>query len=133
MCRKQIGDHVSVMIVEDDSDIRESLESALEIEGYHSVTAQNGLEAVNLLEHGTRPCLILLDLMMPVMDGWEFLDRRAHEEPEISNIPVVVVSAAGERMQTPMAQSHLKKPVDLDRLIEIVDKYCNGFKKIEQA
>lgn len=114
----------SVLVVEDDLDIRESLEQILEIEGYHPLVAENGQAAVDLLEHGERPCLILLDLMMPVMSGWEFL-RIQKENTLIATIPVVVVSAAGDKAKSTNANGFIKKPIELDSLLEVVHQYCD--------
>jgi CheY-like chemotaxis protein len=113
-----------VLIVEDDLDIRESLEQILEIEGYQPLLAENGQQAVDLLEGGARPCLILLDLMMPVMSGWEFL-KVQKESTTLATIPVVVVSAAGERAKTPTASGFIKKPIELERLLEVIHQYCD--------
>ena len=115
----------SVLIVEDDIDIRESLQTALEIEGYSAVSVENGLEAVQLLEQGDRPCLILLDMMMPVMNGWEFLQHQQGKSSDISSIPVIVVSAAGDRAKPVPALNYLKKPIELEKLLSLVAKYCS--------
>jgi CheY-like chemotaxis protein len=115
----------SVLIVEDDIDIRESLQTALEIEGYSAVSVENGLEAVQLLEQGDRPCLILLDMMMPVMNGWEFLQHQQGKSSDISSIPVIVVSAAGDRAKPLPALNYLKKPIELEKLLSLVAKYCS--------
>lgn len=117
-CRK-------VLVVEDDMAIRESLEQILEFEGYRPVLAENGERAVEILKAGELPCLILLDLMMPVMSGWEFLQVQKKNEA-LSNIPVVVVSAAGEKARLTAATEFLKKPIDVDRLLEVVGHYCRS-------
>jgi CheY-like chemotaxis protein len=115
----------SVLVVEDDLDIRQSLEQILEIEGYQPLLAENGQAAVEILEHGARPCLILLDLMMPVMSGWEFL-RIQRENTLIATIPVIVVSAAGDRAKSTTANGYIKKPIELDSLLEVVHQYCDS-------
>src|SRR3989442_228935 len=85
-----------ILIVEDDPDIRESLQVVLETEGYNARTAANGKEGVAALESLEHPCLVLLDLMMPVMNGWEFLAVQRNDE-RLNKVPVVVVSAIADR------------------------------------
>src|SRR4029079_4864717 len=105
----------SVMIVEDDPDTREMLERFLQLEGYDVRTAANGQIALDALQRATAVWVTLLDLMMPVMNGWQF--RRAQtQDPRLADIPVVVVTAAGAREDIPAidATAWLSKPVDLD-------------------
>src|SRR5262245_10967205 len=98
--------HKSVLIIEDDVSIRATMREALELLGYEAQVAQNGREALEILSKDYRPCLILLDLMMPVMDGWEF--RRAQEQdPRLKDIPVIVVSADGNAKQKARKMSAL--------------------------
>jgi CheY-like chemotaxis protein len=115
-----------VCVVDDDPDIREVLEDVLHAEGYGVVTAENGAVALEELRRGTRPCLILLDLMMPVMDGWQFEEQRA-KDASLSRIPVVILSGAG-RARLEAATNHaagaLTKPVVLGALLETVARYC---------
>jgi CheY-like chemotaxis protein len=114
----------SVLVVEDNDDVREMMAVTLELEGHHVSTAINGADALEKLHHGERPCVILLDLMMPVMNGWEF--RRALElDPVLRDVPVVVVSAAtGEMANRARAAAHLPKPLDMDQLLAIVGALC---------
>jgi CheY-like chemotaxis protein len=96
----------------------------LELEGYEVITARNGLEGLAKLRESTPPCLVLLDLMMPVMDGWEF-QRRLATETAFRSVPIVVVSAldqagAGETH----ADAYLRKPVDIDALHSAVQAWC---------
>ena len=114
----------SVLVVEDNDDVREMMAVTLELEGHHVSTAINGADALEKLHHGERPCVILLDLMMPVMNGWEF--RRALDlDPVLRDVPVVVVSAAtGEMANRARAAAHLPKPLDMDQLLEIVGDLC---------
>ena len=112
----------NVLVIEDEELIRESLQLALESEGYKVQTAQNGAEGLDLLKKQKSPCVILLDLMMPVMNGWQFLDE-VSKRNDTSEIPIVVVSAfAGER---PLKVKYtLSKPLDLDDLFHAVEECC---------
>jgi CheY-like chemotaxis protein len=115
----------SILLVEDDPDIQESLKDALEWEGYHVVGASNGREALDRLPGMPRPCLILLDLMMPVMNGWEFA-QAVQTDVMLAAIPIVVVSAFTDEAETKKIRTRevVKKPVDLDLLLRVVKRYC---------
>lgn len=114
----------SVMIVEDDSEIRETLKEIIELEGYTVYTAPDGKKALEMLRNAQdRPCLVLLDLMMPVMNGWELLELR-EQDVLLATIPVVVVSAAGDRAKNTHATGYIKKPVDIDVLLGTIRQYC---------
>ncbi|HSC27891.1 MAG TPA: response regulator [Vicinamibacterales bacterium] len=114
----------SVFIVEDDLDTREMLERFLELEGFAVETAANGRQALDRLGAGAPACVILLDLMMPVMDGWEFR-REQSRHAVLAQIPVIVVSAAGcDRLEQIDADDYLSKPVDLNDLLDCVGRYC---------
>jgi len=110
----------AVLLVEDDPDSREALAALLEMSGRQVLSAGNGREAVEHLEKGLRPALILLDLMMPVMSGWEFLEERVRH-PEWGAIPVVVLSAAAiDEKLAALRVPYLRKPIDpvaLERLL----------------
>ena len=117
-----------VLIVEDDADLRQAVCQILEEEGYRVRSAADGAEALAALEHEREPCLILLDLMMPGMNGWEFLERK-NRHRRFETFPVVVVSAYLDRPPAGMpafAAPHLKvdavirKPLDLNELVETV-------------
>lgn len=112
----------SVLVVEDDPDIRETLEGFLANEGYEVSTACNGRDALSQIEQ-KRPGLVLLDLMMPVMNGWEFLEEKKHHL-NFAKIPVLVISAVPGSPCIPGALGFLKKPVDLNRLMDFVELYC---------
>jgi CheY-like chemotaxis protein len=115
----------TVFVVEDDVDTRDMLGRFLELEGFRVELASNGKQALERLHAGVHPCVILLDLMMPVMDGWQFRRQQAAER-DIANIPVIVVSAAGrERISEIDANAYLTKPVDLEQLLERVTQYCS--------
>jgi CheY-like chemotaxis protein len=114
----------NVLIVEDDTDLREMMAQLLTLEGFNAATATNGREALDYLRSGDTPQLILLDRMMPVMDGWEF-QREQQRDPNLKHVPVVVLSALDPvRAAEPPAHGFLKKPLDFDRLLEIVQQYC---------
>jgi CheY-like chemotaxis protein len=116
----------TVLIVEDDETARKALKVLLESEGYLVGTAANGREAVNYLLRNGRPGLILLDLMMPVMSGWEFRKEQKRDSA-LASIPVVVCSAAGDLQQEVAllgASGCLQKPIDSERLLEMVRSFC---------
>jgi CheY-like chemotaxis protein len=113
-----------VFLVEDDADTREMIGRFLEMEGYEVETAANGRQALEHLDAGTSACVILLDLMMPVMDGWEFRRRQASHATG-AHIPVIVFSAAGsDRMRQIEANDYLSKPVNLDDLLRRIARFC---------
>lgn len=113
-----------VLVVEDDRDIRGLLADVLTEEGYGVRDAANGHEALQALAEW-RPCLILFDLMMPVMDGIAFLARQ-RADPELARIPVVVVTARGNLLRDAPLQAAavLPKPFAIDELLETVDDLC---------
>jgi CheY-like chemotaxis protein len=88
------ADDETVLIVDDDASVLDALGELLESEGYAVVTALNGREALERLRGGLRPCVILLDLMMPVMDGWDFRQEQVKDR-DLKDIPIVIVTAAG--------------------------------------
>jgi CheY-like chemotaxis protein len=96
----------------------------LEIEGFAAFTASNGREALEYLRSHECPDLILLDLMMPVMDGWEFR-REQQRDGDLADVPVIVLSALDQARAVDVeAMAVLKKPLDFDRLLEMVRRYC---------
>jgi len=113
-----------ILIVEDDPDVRDTLREVLESEGLSVMTATNGKEALERLASSPRPCMILLDLLMPVMNGLEVLDA-LRLDPRLATIPVIIVSAHDHLAgQAKGATGFLKKPVDLDVLVETVQRAC---------
>jgi CheY-like chemotaxis protein len=115
---------IPVLIVEDDAELRDMMAHLLALEGYQASAVSNGVEALEYLGRGETPDLILLDLMMPVMDGWEFRRRQA-SNPAVAHVPVVVLSALDPgRAAHVSAAAFLKKPLDFDRLLELVKQYC---------
>jgi CheY-like chemotaxis protein len=115
----------TVLIVEDDEGIRETFRFALELENYTVFTAANGQIGFELLATIPKPCVILLDLMMPVMDGWGFVDVIG-KDVSFVEIPIVVISAFADKAKTIRAQRVLEKPVDLNTLSQIVNQYCGS-------
>jgi two-component system, chemotaxis family, chemotaxis protein CheY len=113
-----------ILVVDDDPDILEALSEILEAEGFEIRRARNGKEALERLEPDP-PQLILLDLMMPVMDGWEFAQRMRQKPAAISGIPLIVLSAdrnVGPKAADIGAVGHLAKPFELNDLLEMVRK-----------
>lgn len=115
----------AVLIVDDDRDVREAVREVLQDNGYDVREAGNGKEALDLLRGKlVRPCVILLDIMMPVMDGWQFREAQRND-PSLSEIPVVVLSAGGEPTgESPHPLDFLRKPVQLPPLLEAVARHC---------
>jgi CheY-like chemotaxis protein len=111
-----------ILVVDDDDDVRATLSVVLEEEGYGVQVASNGREALDWLLGHEAPRMILLDLMMPVMDGWAMLDELTHL-PTLGGVPIVVLSAADERtvVAKPDVVGYLSKPVDLRELLQAID------------
>jgi CheY-like chemotaxis protein len=128
--RKEVdGKCGGVLVVDDDQDLRESLIELLGVEGYEAEAASNGAEALHFLheEGKKKPCIILLDLMMPVMSGVEFR-RKQLEDPELQSIPVVLLTAAHDGRQKADelgAVSYIPKPLELEPLFEALSIHCS--------
>ena len=116
-----------ILVVEDEPDIRDAVSDLLELEGYAVQTASNGQEALELLEDAqeaeSRPCLILLDVMMPVMDGHTFM-ARLREDGTHQRIPVVITSASPQVPEG--ARAHLRKPYELHRLLDVISQHSDA-------
>lgn len=113
-----------VLVVEDDTELRQMMAQLLVLEGFKPVLATNGRDALNTLRAGARPDVILLDLMMPVMDGWEFR-RRQQADAELADIPVVVTTAAPLEMTRELgAAVVLQKPLNFDDTIAVIRRLC---------
>jgi CheY-like chemotaxis protein len=112
-----------VLVVEDNPDLRLLYRMALKNEGHVVRLAEHGQAALDLLRASSdKPNLIILDLMMPVMDGWQFLAVK-NADPLLAPIPVVVCSASKEHLPTDLPV--LNKPVDLQAVLELVNQYCS--------
>jgi CheY-like chemotaxis protein len=115
-----------ILIVEDDADLREALSEVLRDEGYAVTSAADGQEALDRLRRELRPSLILLDLTMPVMNGWQFRAEQ-RQDPDLSEIPVVVLSA-GEHLAQQMSplgiDDFVPKPIELGHLLQKIERYC---------
>ena len=114
-----MDDRFPVLVVDDDPDIRDTLREVIEAEGFAVVCAADGQKALEALDRGLRPSLVVLDLMMPLMSGWELL-AAIRAERALADLPVAVISASGGRASPPGATCFLQKPIDLDTLIELV-------------
>lgn len=115
-----------ILIIEDDNSIRELLVELLQSEGYEVASAVNGLEGLKYLQTQINPDLILVDLMMPVMDGYAFRTEQM-KNPAWNKIPVVVMSAeanAKEKMKSFDITAFLAKPVELDTILNTVQKFA---------
>jgi len=113
-----------VLVVEDDPDVREVMMAIVESEGHRAVAAENGDEALQLLRAGLHPCLILLDLMMPVKDGWEFRAEQ-RTDPALASIPTIIVSAVGRQsIDALQPTAALEKPIDYDQLTRLLKRHC---------
>ncbi len=114
-----------ILVVEDDNSIRELLVELLQSEGYDVASAVNGLEGLKYLQTQSNPDLILIDLMMPVMDGYSFRTEQL-KNTDWAQIPVVVMSAeanAKEKMKNFGITAFLSKPVELDTILKTVERF----------
>ena len=116
----------SILIVDDDNDVRSALSELLEEEGFTVVGAGNGREALARLRGGgVRPAVILLDLMMPGMDGWDFRCEQLRD-PKLARVPIVVVSASGFSHESIRTQLHpaayVEKPIEETALLGVIRK-----------
>jgi len=114
-----------ILVVDDDDDIRALVCLVLESEGYRSIPAKDGLDALRILDDGPVPSLILLDIMMPRMDGEAFL-AAVKASSQLARIPVVIMSGhdkVREKSQTLRVQGYLVKPVDLKALLDAVQQF----------
>ncbi len=113
----------TILVVEDDHDTRVSMRQRLEAEGYFVFSAGDGKQGLEILKRIKPPCLILLDLVMPVMDGEEFV-KTIESDPQLHMIPVVLVTAFPDKAKPLIAKELVKKPINLKTLLDVVEKYC---------
>jgi CheY-like chemotaxis protein len=127
MWHAKLDDEKLVLVVDDDSSTREGLCKLLNSRGYSALQAQDGQTALQLLKRMPHfPCLVVLDLAMPVMDGAGFLNARAHD-PILRDIPVVIVSGNMRSAKSfDGIDAYLCKPVNIDRLLEVIDQRCQS-------
>jgi CheY-like chemotaxis protein len=111
-----------VLLIDDEEAIRQTLSLALEFEGCQVFTASDGREGIEMLQRIPRPDLILLDLMMPVLDGWGFMEE-LQKKPEYSDIPVAIITAFSDRGGIKGTVAAIQKPVELDDLFELTRRY----------
>ena len=118
-----------VLVVEDDTDLRESLCQALRDNGFSVLSASNGQQALDLLQEGSRPSVILLDLMMPVLNGWELRDA-LRDDPRFADIPQLVISAymdeAEQHVLALPADDCIRKPFHIRVLLEAIERHCTA-------
>jgi CheY-like chemotaxis protein len=120
---RQLG---RVLVVDDDADIRDTIGDILEMRGYEVARAANGREALERLRDGPRPCVILLDLMMPVVSGWEFRQQQT-SDTALASVPVVIISGDGtvaQKAESIDVHEYLRKPVDLSAMLAVVRRHC---------
>ena len=120
----------TILVADDERDIRESVVMALEDEGYRVLQAQNGAEALGLLEQGLRsgelPCLVVIDLFMPVLDGRQLLAALARS-PRLAALPVILTTASDRQAHhdlLPQVRATLRKPVELGEFLDLVAAHC---------
>jgi CheY-like chemotaxis protein len=117
--------HHRVVVIDDDTDILEAIAIVLKGAGYETQTESNGADALESMKQGS-PCLILLDLMMPGMNGWQFRAEQMRDEV-LASIPTIVMTgfpAAAEDASSLGAAACLKKPIELDELLDTVARFC---------
>ena len=116
----------SILVVDDDPDVRDAVADVLADEGYGVTGVGSGREALQHLQQHMRPSLILLDMMMPEMDGW-LLRQELKKSPDLASIPIVILSAHGDVRDAALALGavdYLRKPLSVDSLLEIAERYC---------
>jgi CheY-like chemotaxis protein len=116
----------SILVIDDDVDTREALTEILADEGYDVTGVDSGQEALAYLREATRPSLILLDMMMPGMDGWQ-LRRELQKDPALAAIPVVILSAHDDVRDAALAlgaADYLRKPLRAESVLEVAERFC---------
>jgi len=113
-----------VLVVDDDDGIRQALELALQLDNHSVALACDGVEALAWLRDHHLPCLILMDLMMPRMDGWQLLEQLRRDE-RLAHVPVVVITAFRHDLGSAAALPILRKPIELDALLQLAGGTCH--------
>lgn len=114
----------TILLIEDDAAIRKTMKEVLEIEGYIVITAIDGNDGAQQLKAlQPAPCAILLDLMMPTMNGWQFLDIQRND-PNLKDIPVIICTAYEESAKAIRPAAFVPKPVQLEKLLGAVKAFC---------
>lgn len=121
--RSNSEERKTILVVDDEHPIREMLKSILEIEGYLVFTAKDGEEGIQILQNRPLPSLILLDMVMPRMNGPEFLSQ-LQKSPHTATLPVVLVSASGEAAGPVDGRPQVQKPFHLDTLLSTIKRHC---------
>ncbi len=115
-----------ILVVDDEPSLVEAISEVLEDEGYAVSTARDGITALRALHDGLRPCLAILDLMMPTMSGWE-LRAAMLSDPKLADIPVAIVSAfARGEMSTLRPTAVVQKPFELREIVALADRFCGA-------
>jgi CheY-like chemotaxis protein len=114
----------TVLVVEDEQELREMMRDALELNGYAVVTAEHGQDALDKIGGIESLCLVILDLLMPVMNGWDFVEKM-RQRAELASIPIVVHSSAPGSPPAGVARV-IQKPMLFDRLLSVVREYCRN-------
>lgn len=112
-----------VLLVDDDDDLRDSIADLLRHRGYRVMTAGDGRAALDLIARSAMPCVVLLDLVMPGMDGWSFLGV-IRADPVLASIPIVIASAHAATHGPIGTNEVLHKPFDLAELFSLVERHC---------
>lgn len=114
----------NILIVDDEESIRSMMQDVLELEGFHVFTATDGAEGIEVLRTmSPEPCMVLLDMMMPKHNGWQFLDTQRND-PNLSKIPVVICSAYAESAKAVHPNGIVHKPIQLNSLLSTVKEFC---------
>jgi len=115
----------TILLAEDDQDIRDVVQEVLEERGYDVIPARTGRQALDVLalDQGSRPDAVILDLMMPIVTGWQVLEEM-RQDPELEKIPVIILTAVSQDMPTG-ATAILRKPFDINELLSILNSEVN--------
>ncbi len=114
---------MAILVVDDEVDIRESLQELFEDAGYQVVTAADGAEALALMEEREPPCVVILDLIMPGVNGNELYSIMRRDD-RLAEVPVIV--ATSDPSRAPRDVPVLRKPIDIQRLLDVVRQHCRG-------